>query len=296
MIKKIVGIVVLMLVATTVVSASTINVKETTKSTSSNVDVPIWEVGDSWTYNDHWAVLMYPRGVYSEAIFYWNSTITYTVTDDTGDNYTVMITSKNPEGWFSLSAPYYFKFTPFLKYSEEYTFRKTDLGRVCSKYQIKGLLFWYFRLNGLLSIPAQAHLLGEQTFTPPVVLLPSPFTAGITGTLPPISSMGWETFSLYWGLYSVYDSLSLCRYLWDSPGPSTYTCEMETITVPAGTYEAYKITATRDFGIDGHDIWQTYYVPEVGYHVKQYTNIDWNDGGAPYWIESLELISTTYTP
>ncbi len=51
--RKFVGIVIFILVVTTVVSATNINMKENIQTTASSADVPVWEVGDTWTYDVH---------------------------------------------------------------------------------------------------------------------------------------------------------------------------------------------------------------------------------------------------
>ena len=96
--NKIVGIVILMLVATTVVSATNINVKEKIQPTSSSVDVPVWKKGDSWTYESHEIRYKYDSNGTLWYTLYHNCTSTFTVTDDVGDNYTVKMTSTNNRG------------------------------------------------------------------------------------------------------------------------------------------------------------------------------------------------------
>jgi hypothetical protein len=288
--KQIVGIVVLMLVVTAVVSATQVNVKENNQMTKSGVDVPVWKKGDSWTYNEHYAVYNYNvNGTYS-ARFYWNNTVTYTVTGDTGDNYTVKVTSKNPEGRFIILS-HRLKFTPFVKFSAEWQYRKTDLAQVHRTFQWKGLVIWFVGKIGL-PFPAPYQDKGEEFLTPPMALLPFPLNVGTNGTLPQIHHTGPEKCTLYWGLITIFNTASVDWY----SGPSTYTTKMENITVPAGTYTAFNVSAIHDYGPAGHDYWRTYYVPEIGYFAKQSINIDWNSGGKPYYVDNLELVSYSYTP
>ena len=115
--KKIIGIFVCMLmIATTIVTAT--NVKEEKIETSSyKVDVPIWEVGDSWTYNEHYNEFTY--GDEGEVLLAWyhNCTSTYTVTNTTGDSYTVKLTSKNNEGSFIIG-PFRCLFQVFIEHCQ----------------------------------------------------------------------------------------------------------------------------------------------------------------------------------
>jgi len=285
-----VGIVIFMLVATMVVSATNINMKEKIQPTSSSVDVPVWEKGDSWTYEYHHSAFGYHTNGTIHMIFYLNWTMTYTVTDTTGDNYTVKWTSKNTQGRMTIDS-FRVKLTPFTKYTIECQVRKTDLADVHGTYQLKGPVIWLRGKIGL-PLPAQFHIIGEYLLTPPMTLMPFPLVAGTNGTLPQIHHTGYEKASLYWGLIPVYDYPEVSWYT----GPCTYTCEMENITVPKGTYEAYNVSAIHNFGGAGHDYWRSYYVPEIGNFAKQSINIDWDSSGKPYMIANIVLVSTTYTP
>jgi len=286
--NKIVGIVILMLVATTVVSATNINVKKDIQPTTSGADVPVWKVGDSWTYNEQYHQIWYDTNGNISYIWYHNCTSTYSVTADTGDNYTVKLTSKNNEGSLTIGA-YRLKFTPFTKLTQEMQFRKTDLAYVnIFKNQEKGLVIW---LLGKISlpIPAQYSDTWESILTPQV-FIPFPLTAGITGTLPRYTATGHEKMSLYWGLIKFIDS----DYSFDYPALN-YTCEMANITVPAGTYDAYNVSTDVYFGSSHNYSW-TYYVPQIGFYAKQSIHNDWGATGKPTGIYEFDLVSTTYKP
>ena len=289
--KKIVGIVILMLVATTVVSATNIkvNVKETIQPTMSAVDVPVWEVGDSWIYNEQLIQFMYKQDGTIVYQGFFNYTTNYTVTDDTGDNYTVKMTSTHDDqcrlniGFFRL------KFTPRTKWTKETIFRKTDLAYVSEAYQEKGLVFCLItKMN--IPIPAYYSDMNEVTYNQPGVLIPFPLNAGTNGTLPNCSWTGHQKMALYWGLIKLIDS-DFSGY----DGEINYTCEMANITVPAGTYDAYNVSVESTFGL-GHSISWSYYAPEVGNVMKQYIDNSWNETGKPGFHYECELISTTYTP
>jgi hypothetical protein len=286
--KKIVGIVVLMLMATTVVSATNINVKENSQPTSVEVDVPVWEVGDSWTYNEHWIQYKYDANGTLWYTLNYNSTTTLTVTDDTGNNYTAKETSTNIDGRVTIGK-YRLKFTPFTKITNEVIFRKTDLACFGEIQQQKGLVFWL--IGNILPFPAQYQHTIEYTDTPPYRFLPFPLNAGTNGTIPGGTQIWREKASLYWGLISLFDWPEQTN----TYGGTHYHCEMANITVPAGTYNAYNVSIDQTYGFGRSHIWR-YYAPEVGNQVKLYFDSDWDNTGKPGNIIEWELVSTTYTP
>jgi hypothetical protein len=274
------------MLTTTVVSATNINVKENIQPTSSSVDVPVWEKGDSWTYNEHYINQFYTTNGTLALIWYHNCTSTYTVTDTTGDNYTVKLTSTNNEGsqngWIRL------KYTLFTKLSGEFIFRKTDLAYIHDSYKEKGFVLWLIGKIGL-PIPAQFSDTWGNSYTPPAIIFPFPLTAGTNGTLPNVSYVGHEKSSLYWGLIKLIDG-DYSGY----NGEQNYTCEMANITVPEGSYNSYNVSAESTPGGGYSSSW-SYYAPEVGWFVKQSIyNEDENE--RPGFIFECELVSTTYTP
>jgi len=287
--RKIVGIVIFMLVATAVVSATNINVKKDIQPTASSVDVPVWKKGDSWTYNEQYNEQYLNHG-YTEngtlwMLWYHNCTSTYTVTDTTGDNYTVKMTSTDNEGrltWGTMRL----KFTPLTKLTCEFKLRKTDLACIHDSYTEKGFVFTLIWFN--IPFPAQFSDIWGNSYTPPAIVFPFPLTAGTNGTLANYSWAGHEKISLYWGLkmwdvdYSGYS------------GDQNYTCEMANITVPAGTYDAYNVSA-ESTAYGGYSSSWSYYAPQVGWWVKQYIYSE-DENGRPTNGYKCELVSTTYTP
>jgi hypothetical protein len=286
--NKIVGIVVLMLVATTVVSATNINVKEKIQPTSSSVDVPVWTKGDSWTYESHMIRYKYDSNGTLWYTLYHNCTSTFTVTDDVGDNYTMKMTSTNNTGRVTIGS-FRLKFTPFTKLSGEWIFRKTDLACLRESEQEKGFAFWL--IGNILPIPTQYMHTIEWINTPAWVYLPFPMTAGTPGTIPGYSFTYQEKCYLYWGLVKLFD-WPVQSY---TDSPHGYNCEMANITVPAGTYDAYNVSVEFSYGLGHYTSWR-YYVPEVGFYAKIYTNADWDTSGNPGTIYEDELVSFNYTP
>jgi hypothetical protein len=286
--NKIVGIVVLMLVATTVVSATNMNVKEKIQPTSSSVDVPVWQKEDSWTYNYHWVNYKYDSNGTLWYTLNYNCTMTSVVTDDTGDNYTMKETSTNIDGRATIGK-YQLKFTPFTKKTNDVIFQKIDLGCFSEIQQEKGLVFWL--IGNILPFPAQYQHIFEYSDTPAYRFLPFPLNAGTNGTIPGGSQIWREKASLYWGLISLFDWPEKTN----TYGGTHYHCEMANITVPAGTYNAYNVSIDLSYGLGRYHVWR-YYVPEVGNQAKLYFSSDWDNTGKPGTIVEFELVSTTYTP
>jgi hypothetical protein len=258
-----------------------------TKENQPPVDVPVWKVGDSWTYNEQYINHLYTANGTLAMLWYHNCTSTYTVTDTTGDNYTVKMTSTNNEGsqingWLRL------KYTPFTKLTGEFLFRKTDLAYMRESTTEKGFVIWRIGKIGL-PLPAQFRDTWGDSYTPAGIVFPFPLTAGTSGTLANNSWAGHEKSSLYWGLIKIIDS-DYSGY----SGEQIYTCEMANISVPAGTYDAYNVSVESTNGL-GHSSSWSYYAPEAGWFVKQYI-YDENENGKPGFGFECELVSTTYTP
>jgi hypothetical protein len=272
-----------------VISVKPIKGMESIHTTAKSAEVPLWAVGDSWTYEEQWGEFTY----YPDGSFYFrwfqNSTTTYTVTNTAGDNYTVKITSKNIQGSIAIGA-FRWTFTPAIKYDRELQIQKKDLAEVHRIYESKGPVSLFVG-KIRLPIPAQFQVYEKEMCTPPLTLMPFPLSPKTNGTLPLIDHTGYYKISLYWGLLPLLSRPEF-RY---STGPFTYSCEMATIEVPAGTYDAYNVTILQNEG-GKHDSWLSYYVPEIGNCVKRSIHMDWHNTEKPYCIQEMQLVSTTYTP
>jgi hypothetical protein len=265
-----------------------VNMKEKIQPTSASVDVPVWVKGDSWTYELHSQCFTYnPNGTYYSTCFE-NMTETWTVTDVTDNNYTLQIIDKNISGKF-FYGPYRWIFTKFMKLTGEDILRKTDLAEIQNLWVFKGLVRWLIgKIN--LPIPAQLTVSTLSKYSPPNTLVPFPLTAGTNGTLPNVHTTGYQKCTLYWGLRVAYNLPNVSG----DTGSRKYTCEMENITVPAGTYNSFNVSVTYNSGVI-HNYWRSYYVPEIGGFAKRSIHIDWSYN-KPYLIQEYELVSTTYTP
>jgi hypothetical protein len=252
------------------------------------VEVPVWEKGDSWTYNELYLNHMYKADGTLWYQWYHNCTSIYTVTDTPGDKYTVTMTSTNNEGRVTIGS-IHLKFTKSTKFTREFILRKSDLALVSDSWQEKGLVFWL--LGNIIPLPAQYTDVWEGTYTPPDVMLPFPLSVGIHGTLPNATYSGYEKCTLYWGLITLYNWPVVLGYT----GEQNYTCKMAPITVPAGNYDTYNVSLEATYGL-GQSIRWSYYAPEVGWIVKQTIDSDQDPSGHPGFIFDCELVSTTYTP
>ncbi len=287
--KKTVVIVFLMLVFTMMVSATNIHIKEDIKNTSSLVDdsadVPVWEIGDSWVFNEHYNEFAYNNDGTIVASWSHNCTSTYTVIDDTGDTYKVELTSENNEG-STIMGKIRLRHTQFTKLTQVLEHRKTDLAYVRIFHQVKGPAFWLIGNIGI-PIPVQYSLDAEWTCEPANELFPFPITQGKTGTFSSFTNIGHQNVSLFFGLIKLGDA----DFSYDISAKD-YVCEMESITIPAGTYDAFNIST--DEGSEQNYSY-LYYVPEVGFYAKISSYLE-DDSGRTVLNYQHELVSTTYTP
>ena len=288
--EKIVAIVVLMLVATTVASATNgLTVKENNQPKTCSVNVPVYKVGDSWTYIYHETSYKYLKNNTRWYTLYHNCTMIDTVTAVSDTNYTMKWTSTKNEGRAIISK-IRLKFTPFTKYSGEDVYRKTDLACWSETDQEKGLAIW---LMGGIGFPMPVQYLHviKTVFKVPFIILPFPLNASTQGSL----TWGPYTFkekcTLDWGLIKLFD-WPVSNY---AGGFCPCKIEMANVTVPAGTYNAYNVSNDVTYGNGHQHVWR-YYSPEVGQQVKLYSYTDWDNYGNPGTIVTEELVSTTYTP
>ncbi|MCK4348186.1 MAG: hypothetical protein KAW47_06180, partial [Thermoplasmatales archaeon] len=193
--------------------------------------------------------------------------------------------TKNNEGSL-IFGPYRLKFTPFYRIIQEIEYRKTDLAYEHIFTQEKGFVFWLIGNIGF-PIPAYYSDIWDNSFTPAYEFLPFPLTAGKTGTFPSYTQTGHETLALYFGLIKLADY----DFSFETPAKD-YICEMASINVPAGTYEAYNIST--DEG-SAQNFSYVYYVPQVGFYAKYSAHSELDDSGKPVMNYEHELVSTTYT-
>jgi len=268
--------------------SSTQKNNEMVNPTQYSVDVPVWKKGDSWTYNFHELEYKYDSNDTIWYKVYHNCTLTYKVTDATGDNYIIKATSTDNEGRVTIGK-YQLKFTPFTKYLGETIIRKTDLAVLRDVQQKKGFVFWL--VGNIFPFPAQYNSVREANYTSGYQALPFPLNAGTPGTIPGTNQIVQEKGALYWGLISLFDRPAQTSFI----SPTDYNCEMANITVPAGIYNAYNVSIELHYGMGHYTSWR-YYVPEVGWQAKLHFNADYDTSGKPGIIAELELVDFNYTP
>jgi len=279
---KIVGILVCMLlIATMAIPTVAINRKTNNQQTSTDADVPEWEVGDSWTYELHY----FQNGDMNESYsFEVIGDITYEVMEDTGDTYVLEGTT----GEFDLViniGRLVLKPTRFMTIGTELEIQKSDLALVQWHQFTKGLyLPWVGPIP--LPVPVQVEAVSTTTFDPSWIIIPFPLYDGKTGTLDAVEFTDTGKTALYWGLITIYDG----ENTWGWSGLD-YTCYEEQVTVPAGIYTAYNVSAE----YPDYDCIRSYYVEEVGNSVKQLIHIQFSNH-VTYYYMAMELKSTTYTP
>ncbi len=228
--KNIIGLVVLMLIATSVVSATnTINGNKKNQTITTSIDVPVYEVGDSWTYRVSTQTYTYDVNGSLYSTFRANFTLIITVATVSADNYTIEFTSKNLSGKFFYGS-YKFIFTKFIKVTQKQYLNKTDLGIMALKGDLKGPILWLIsKLN--IPIPAQLTIHSDNRNAPSEKFIPFPLIAGTNGSFPNVHTISSQKCTLYWGLKTVYNLSGQ-----GNSGIRTYAVKMENITVPAGTY------------------------------------------------------------
>lgn len=289
--KKIVGIFVCMLlIATMAIPISALNKdgKLENKPISIVADVPTWEVGDSWTYDTRYYQAVKENNT---IVAVWDGSLELTleVIDDTGDMYTLHANAKPVQGLFDLPGKIDMKTTRFSYFDTTVKLYKSNLAIIENEYMFKAILL--LTLGPIpLPIPIQMQVYMLSKFEPAWELLPFPLYDGKTGYTPQSNlNQTWD-MNMFWGIIPVQSD---SNEGW--VGNATYQCVNESITVPAGTYDVYRINSSVKFNEYGEDWYRSYYCEDVGNIVKCAYNLD-QDSGDTAVLWEMELLSTTYTP
>ena len=291
--KKIIGIFVCMLlIATMAIPISAINKEYTYNKNpqSLGIDVPVWEIGDSWTYNIEVYQATSPN-ITDDMVAIIGGEITFEVMDDTGDTYKLEGTMKPIKGKVDLPGNIDFRTTRLSLYKAEIELQKTNLAILNHDWLMKG--FVHLTVGPIplpILLQMQAHRYTE--FNPALGLLPFPLNDGDSGTFGSFIVTEQSKISMFWGLIPVSQdddiewSLHECEY----------ACNFESITVPAGTFDVYTVEAEYHWGYEGDDTFYSYYAEDVGNVVKLFLNIDFGETQVTYYSMEMELVSTTYEP
>jgi hypothetical protein len=288
--NKIVGIVILMLVATTVVSAINVNVEEKTQTTASEADVPLWKVGDTWTYDAHIYMAASPN-VIDDMVLDVRGELVLEVSEVTGETYQLTGLMKPLTGTVDIPGNLGFRLTRISSFTSNLEIQKTNLSLRHHDYTMKGICLLTLGPIPLL-IPIQMQTYKKTEFGPMWEILPFPLYDGKTGDYDNSTyNEEWKT-TMFWGLIPIASGTS--NYSWVG-GEAPYNCKADSITVPAGTYDVYNVSCYLDFGTGGQDYYFSNYAEDVGNIVSGIYNLDFGNGNTAFFIE-LGLKSTTYEP
>jgi hypothetical protein len=252
------------------------------------IELPTWAIGDTWTYNTHLYSAASPN-VTDDMVMDLTGELLMEVTDDTGDIYTLTVSIQPLTGDIYVPGVLGFKLTRFNSYEGILKIHKTNLSAIEHESMIKAIVL--IQLGPItLPIPIQMQYRLRTRFDPFWKLLPFPLYDGKSGGYQHITMHQDFDIGMFWGIIPISNGNSSEGWVGDSP----YTCDLESIIVPAGTYDAYNITCNLIVE-DVLDWYSSYYCPDVGNVVKCGYNIDAVTGNTFYLYE-MELISTTYTP
>jgi len=268
----------ILLISSVVIPVAAITERNDITVTSYDSDVPIWDVGDEWTYH-----FIEKR---SQLVNYvLSGDLTLKVVEDTGDSY-ILKASTRPYGGFDMDG-FGLKTTFLTSLSMRLQIRKTDFALENYLYKLKGFLFLTV---GSFTLPIPIQVIGniDVEFDPPWVILPFPLYDEKAGLLSGTEILHINLhFGLFWGLISVYGPQNYTIPL----DPVPYMCSEEQLTVEAGTFDVYNVTAVADDG----SRFVSYYSEKVGSVAKEIVLIPFGGGRVQYSL-TLELKDYKYSP
>jgi hypothetical protein len=266
--KKTVSVVIISIVLLSGFGVAATNGKSnvsSNKSTSFDDNVPTWNAGNTWTYTVTSITVSYNQGGQQILMSGTIDDFTWTVTDTTGNYYTVTFTGK-------LSATYDLLlnsqtstlhlvglFTPTLtRLKGTIQFTKSNLQVHAVSIQLLGITMT--KINSLsFYLPLPFKLVSQGSLTTDFPLLDFPLYILKFWDLPDVTLTMSSTFGGILGLIQIPFTVSV-HYSW-MPF-SFFTLGKESVTVPAGTYDAYKIQSLIS------DNFVYYYASDVGNIVK----------------------------
>jgi hypothetical protein len=279
MTKKIIGVFVCIFVfSSTIIPVASITERHDIITSSYDAEVPIWQIGDEWTYHYVESRNMIPA-------YYLTGDLTYKVVDDSGDSY-VMEATTRPRGAFDLGN-IGLKTTMFSRLKMKLQVRKADLGLEKFVEELKGI--WKFTI-GNITLPIPIQILGRYNveFDPTWAIMPFPLFDGKYGNLSIVEILHInDTLHLFWGLILAYGPINDAIPI----GPIPYTCSEEEVIVEAGTFDTYNISAVWMEG----SRFVSYYSEEVGNVVKIVINILLYNNKSTY-SNIIELKNWSYSP
>jgi len=285
--KKIGAIVIIgmfLLSGYSVVAASSVsNVSSHTVSPLDD-NVPIWTTGNSWTYTVTNISVTYNQG--GQQILMQGSIddFTWTVTDVSGDYYTVSFTGKLTATYNLLlnsqTSSFHLvgSFTPKLtRLKGTIQFTKASLQVHAMAFQVLGITM--AKINTLsFNLPIPFRLVSQGSLTADFPLFEFPLYTLKTWTLPDLTLTMSSTFGGIFGIIQIPFTVSV-HYGWMPL--AFWTFGKEDVTVPAGTFSAYRVVSLIS------DYFTYYYAADVGNIAK--IDVTLPNGG----IHAV-LKSTTY--
>jgi len=281
----IIAIMIILSTTTTVIGNTTTPQQHIMGSSFSDDDVPIWNIGDSWTYTiDDFTVDYEIQGtrIYADGAI---QDFTWTVVDTSGEYYTVDFTG-------DLDCVYEI-------YLSTQTTSITLTGSMKKALtRLDGTLVFTKSDLNLHDVNVEIKGITMLQISPLPLAFPFPFKATVDGDLstdfplfkfPLSSNKFWELPNMdivmnmkiggFFGFLQLPVTLTT-GYYWT---PLAFHCKnKESISVEAGTYDAWEIESTF------FDLFQYYYAPEVGNIIKI-------DATMPNGEVHGELTSTNYS-
>ena len=228
--RKIIGLFFcILMVSMIVIPVTAVTDKQNKSRTYNDVDVPIWEVGYEWTYD----FIMSCSYLVNYSL---SGDFTLKVVEDTGSSY-ILEGNTRPYGGFNMGG-LGLKTTRFTSMTMELKMRKADLAIENFIFRIKGFSFLKI---GSITLPIPIHIKGSYyvEFDPSWSIIPFPLYDDKSGMLSGTEILHNVYMGLFWGLISVYGPNNY-SYPYT---PIPYTCTEEQMTVEAGTFNVYNVSA-----------------------------------------------------
>ena len=268
--QKIIEILIIMLLIGTAIQAIGTNMDE--------VEVPIWEIGDSWTYDCTFYQCAEDDSMSSEFL----SDLTFEVVDIRNELYILEGTSESLSGITNLMG-LDLKFTQITSYIADLHIRKSDLGISYHKFTMDGL---FFPLFGSITfpLPIMMKYIVESDVDPVFLISPFPLFDGKEGKT--LDTMIFQNAKL-----SLFNILTLAEFsdIVFPLGPYHYEVNDDEDTVEAGTFDVLNISFS-----GGGDYHYFNYASEVGNFVSLKSHITHGEGSKTYIDFNIELKSTNF--
>jgi len=197
--KKIVGIFVCMLLINTLaIPISAITKEYEHNPISTGADVPVWKVGDSWTYNMELYIAA-SQNVTDDMVADVSGELIYEVVEDSGDTYKLTGKMSPFKGIVDLPGNIDMKVTRLSSYVSNLEIQKTNLAIINHYYSMKGIV--RLTLGPIpLPIPIQIHHYRMSEFNPAFNITPFPLKDGDSGTFADSEVTEESETSMFWGL------------------------------------------------------------------------------------------------